>query len=201
MENTTWLLFLAVSVAAVLTPGPAMLAIFGHALARGGRATLPVALGNACGAVLLIALSVAGLSAVLGTVPHGLDALKWTGAAYLVLLGVRTFRRNALATVAPAGSGFIRGMLIALSNPKALLFFGAVLPQFVELKRPVLPQFAILALTFAVLELAATTAVTFAAQGLSPILQKAPVVRSIHRVGGAVLIVAAAILALAPVKP
>jgi threonine/homoserine/homoserine lactone efflux protein len=201
MENTTWLLFLAFSVAAVLTPGPAMLAIFGHALVRGGRATLPVVLGNAAGAVLLIALSVAGLSAVLATVPHGLIVLKWTGAGYLVLLGIAALRRTAPTTVTAARGGFIRGVLIALSNPKALLFFAAVLPQFVDPQRPVLPQFAILASTFAALELVTTTAVTFAAQGLSPILQKARVVRSIHRVGGVVLIGAAAILALAPAKP
>ena len=201
MQQTTWMLFLAVSVAAVLTPGPAMLAILGHALARGSRATLPVVLGNAGGVVLLIALSVAGLSALLGAVPHGLEVLKWAGAAYLVWLGLRSFRRQATHALASARGGFLRGVLIALSNPKALLFFGAVLPQFVQPARPLLPQFAILAATFAALELTSTTAVTFAAQGLAPILRKAPVVLGINRAGGAILIAAAAIVALAPMKP
>src|SRR5215510_7648988 len=151
MAYATFMLFLIVSLAAVLTPGPAMLAILGHALARGCRATFPVVLGNVCGAVLLIGLSVAGLSALLAALPHGLEMLKWAGAAYLVWLGARTFRSDVPTESAGLQGGFWRGVLIALSNPKALLFFAAVLPQFVEPARPVLPQLAVLASTFAAL--------------------------------------------------
>ncbi len=200
MQHSTWMLFLALSIAAVLTPGPAMLAILGHALASGSRPTLPVVLGNACGAVLLIGLSVAGLSAILLALPHGLQVLKWAGAAYLLWLGIRAFRSETPSQSTPLRGGFRRGLLIAISNPKALLFFGALLPQFVDPARPVLQQFAILAATFATLELTVTTAVTFAAQGLGPILRKTPVVRRIHRAGGAILIAAAAIVALGPVQ-
>jgi threonine/homoserine/homoserine lactone efflux protein len=201
MQHATWMLFLALSVAAVLTPGPAMLAILGHALARGSRATMPVVLGNVCGAVILIAASVAGLSALLAALPHGLEALKWVGAAYLLVLGVRTLLRDAPRAITSRRGGFSRGVLIAVSNPKGLLFFGAVLPQFVEPTRPMPPQLAILAATFAALELAATTAVTFAAQGLAPILQKAPMLRGLHRAGGAILVGAAVLVALARLQP
>jgi threonine/homoserine/homoserine lactone efflux protein len=85
------------------------------------------------------------------------------------------------------------------SNPKALLFFGAVLPQFVDPGRPLLPQFALIAVTFATLELAATSTVTLGAQALAPLLRRAPVLRGITRAGGLVLIGAAAVVALAPV--
>jgi homoserine/homoserine lactone efflux protein len=204
MAHGTWLLFLAVSLAAVATPGPAMLAILGHALARGARATIPVVLGNVLGAVLLIAASVAGLSALLAAVPHGLEVLKWAGCAYLLWLGLAAFRgenaHDATGRSAVRNGGLARGILIAFSNPKALLFFGAVLPQFVDAARPALPQFAAMATTFAVLELAATATVTFAAQALAPLLTRAPVARRIRRTGGAILIAAAALVALAPVR-
>lgn len=202
MAHGTWLLFLVVSLAAVATPGPAMLAILGHALARGARATIPVVLGNALGAVFLIAASVAGLSALLAAVPHGLAVLKWAGCAYLLSLGLAAFRtvadHDATARAATSRGGLVRGVLIAFSNPKALLFFGAVLPQFVDVARPALPQFGAMATTFALLELAATTTVTLAAQALAPLLRRAPVARGIRRTGGAILIAAAALVALAP---
>src|SRR2546422_5584263 len=88
MAQRTWFLFLLVSLGAVLTPGPAMLAILGHALARGAQATLPVVLGNVVGAIVLIAASIAGLSALLSAVSHALQALKWLGARHLLWLRV-----------------------------------------------------------------------------------------------------------------
>jgi len=203
MAQRTWFLFLLVSLGAVLTPGPAMLAILGHALARGARATLPVVLGNVGGAIVLIAASIAGLSALLSAVPHALEALKWLGAGYLLWLGIRAIRAGGEHAVEPdrvlSGRGVVRGVLIAFSNPKALLFFGAILPQFIDPGRPALPQFAAMAATFALLELAATGAVTFAAQSLAPVLRQRAVARRIHRAGGAILIGAAALVALAPV--
>lgn len=209
MTYDTWILFLVLSLAAVLTPGPAMLAIFGHALSRGSRSTLPVVFGNAFGAVLLIGASVAGLSVILASVPHGMTVLKWAGAAYLLWLGIQAWRgaeKAAGSVEAPThkgsdGGAFGRGVLIALSNPKALLFFGAVLPQFVDQARPTLPQFGVMATTFAGLELAATTSVTFGAQALAPLLRRASVMRNVHRAGGAVMMTAAFLLALAPMHP
>src|SRR5207245_46198 len=103
MAQRTWLLFLLVSLGAVLTPGPAMLAILGHALARGARATLPVVLGNVFGAILLIAASIAGLSALLSTVPHALEALKWVGAGYLLWRRCCSGGRSPGGSTPPAG--------------------------------------------------------------------------------------------------
>ena len=92
MDFATWLVFLAVVLAAVLTPGPAMLAILGHALERGARATMPVVLGNVAGLIVLIGVSVAGVSALLAALPGALDVLRWGGAAYLLWLGVTALR-------------------------------------------------------------------------------------------------------------
>jgi threonine/homoserine/homoserine lactone efflux protein len=201
----TWTLFLAVAAAAVLSPGPAMLAILGQALQRGAMAALPVVLGNVVGAVLLMAASVLGLAALLAAVPHGLSALRWAGAGYLAWLGVRALRTPDGASVtadsAPAklSAGVRRGVLIALSNPKAILFFGAVLPQFVDPGRPAAPQFALLAATFAGMELVVTSGVVLGAQVLAPALRRPAAARRVNQAGGAVMLAAAALLAFEPV--
>jgi threonine/homoserine/homoserine lactone efflux protein len=206
MAHDSWMLFFAVSLAAVLTPGPAMLAILAHALGYGSRATIPVVLGNALGAVLLIGASVAGVSAVLAAIPYGLTFLRVCGAAYLFWLGARAWlakpTSDAETTWPRTGTGarsFGRGVMIALSNPKALLFFGAVLPPFVDAARPWFPQFGIMALTFALLELAVTASVALLAHAMAPILRRPSLDRAIKRVGGSVMIAAAALVLFAPV--
>jgi len=197
MSFHAWTLFLAVALTATLSPGPTMLAILGHALARGGAETMPVVIGNAAGAVLMMAASVFGLAAVIAAIPHGLATLKWAGALYLLWLGLRAWRaaaprsRAALASMPRRRSGFIRGLLIALGNPKAILLFGAVLPQFVDDGRPLVPQFAVLVVTFVGLELLVTTAVAFGAGRLEPMLRGADGRRIADRIGGSVLILAA----------
>ncbi len=210
MDHATWILFVFVSLAAVLTPGPAMLAILGHALAKGARPTVPVVIGNASGAIVLMGASIAGLAAVLAALPHGFEVLKWAGVLYLLWLGLGAWKKAAPAAIpAPiakadflrADSGaFVRGLLIAASNPKALLFYGAVLPQFVDPTRPALMQFAIMAATFALLELSATGIVTMAADKLAPVLRRYQVRRGLDRLGGGVMIAAALLLALSPSK-
>lgn len=199
MALSTWLLFSAVVLAAVLTPGPAMLAIIAHALQRGARATMPVVLGNVAGVIVLIGVSIAGVAALVTAVPGALDALRWGGAAYLLWLGVRGLRGDAAGNAVGRGSGFVRGVLISFSNPKALLFFGAVLPQFVDPRRSALPQFGMMAGTNALLELLATSAAAFAAQALALRLITPTGARRVKRAGAAILIGAAALVALVPV--
>lgn len=205
MTAETWTLFLAVAAAAVLSPGPAMLTILGQALQRGSMATLPVVAGNAVGVVLLMAASMLGLSALLAAVPHGYSVLRWAGAAYLAWLGFKSLRTPragaggiaASAGPAPRAAGVGRGVLIALSNPKAVLFFGAVLPQFVDPGRPVAAQFVLLAATFAGLELL----VTGVRLARAPWLRRCaalPRARRVSVAGGAVMLAAAVLLVLAP---
>ncbi len=201
MTAEAFAVFLAVAAAAVFSPGPAMLAILGLALRRGFAATMPVVLGNVAGAVMMMAASVLGLAALLAAIPQGLTALRWIGAAYLAWLGLQSIRAAGPGHEAATGPerGFLRGLLIALSNPKAILFFGAVLPQFVDPARPALPQFAVMTATFGSLELVVTAAVAAAAQGLAPLLRRPAVARAIGWIGGAVMLAAAVLVVALPV--
>jgi homoserine/homoserine lactone efflux protein len=193
----TWTLFFSVSLAAVLTPGPTMLAVFGHALAHGGKQSLPLVAGNALGALVWVAASVTGISAVLTLLPHALGVVTWLGTAYLFWLGARalTLEREEQRLVLPR-SGVGRGLALAFSNPKALLFFTAVLPQFVDPSRPALGQFMVLGGTFGGLELAVTSGVALGAAGLRPFFTQPHAMRWVRRLGGLVMLLAALLLAV-----
>lgn len=170
MDLAPWLGFLGLSILAVLTPGPTLLAVVGHAAGSGFRRTVPVVLGNALGIASVIAVSIAGLGGALLRAPAVLAALQLAGAAYLGWHGVRTWWNRAATP--PAASGgtragpLSRGFLLVWSNPKALIFFGAVLPQFLRPDRSLGLQFFELAATFLALELAVTSLAAAAADRL-----------------------------------
>jgi threonine/homoserine/homoserine lactone efflux protein len=203
MDLSSWLGFLALSTVAVLTPGPTMLAILGHAGGSGFRRTLPVVVGNALGIAVVIGVSIAGLAGTLLRVPGVLMVLQLAGAAYLAWHGVRTWwHRDAPLAVAEeraAAGPLWRGFLLVWSNPKALLFFGAVLPQFLRRDRSLGLQFLEVAATFLTLELA-VTAFAAAAAGR---LVRAGTGRALARLrgtGGLLLAGTAVFLALTAIR-
>jgi threonine/homoserine/homoserine lactone efflux protein len=140
MALHTWLLYLAAAIGLSLTPGPNSLLVLTHGALHGHRRTLFTVAGGATGFTLLIGLSMLGIGALLQASASALTLLKWLGGAYLVWLGVQLWRAPAITLVADAGAPhaagsalFRQGLLTAISNPKALLFYGAFLPQFIDL--------------------------------------------------------------------
>lgn len=147
MTLSTWLLFLSVSLAAAFSPGPGVLMAISTATTQGARRAFYSSAGNALGVFIVATTAVAGLGLVLKTSAIAFGALKLAGAAYLVYLGIKTWRQaSRLAAPAEAAaqdgeptlqlveasrfSTFRSGLLVAVSNPKAILFFTAVFPQF-----------------------------------------------------------------------
>lgn len=132
--------FLVASVVLVVIPGPMVLFVVSRALASGRRAVLLSVAGNATGSVVLVALVAFGLGGLVARSLLVFTVVKLTGAVYLVYLGVRTFRERgelaeALRAAVPAGrrrSVYRQGVVVGLTNPKALVFFAALLPQFVN---------------------------------------------------------------------
>ena len=144
---------------AVLTPGPTLLAVVGHAAGSGFRRTVPVVLGNALGIAAVIAVSIAGLGGALFRAPT-LRSRRARRGLYLAVHGdlVEPGERRSRRQGRRTGAGpFGRGLLLVWSNPKALIFFGAVLPQFLRPGGSVPLQLGQLAATFITLELAVTT--------------------------------------------
>lgn len=136
IEPTTWLAYLAATTILVLVPGPMVTVIIGNSLRLGAQAGLRNVLGGQIVLAVIVAVLTLGLSAVISLMGGLFDILRVLGAAYLVWLGIRLWRSNgslAAADVAAPRTGFIgQGMLVMASNPKALLFLGAFIPQFID---------------------------------------------------------------------
>ncbi|TLX62816.1 LysE family translocator [Stutzerimonas nosocomialis] len=159
MAPHTWLLYLVAVTGLALTPGPNGLLALTHGALYGRRRTLWTIGGGVLGFVLLMALSMFGIGALLQASAQALTLLKLIGGLYLIWLGIQLWRTPAmrlgtLERSAPkaAGSLFRQGLFSALSNPKVILFFGAFLPQFLDPQAPLLPQFLVMAATFAAVE-------------------------------------------------
>jgi len=153
-------LFAVTELVLCLTPGPAVLTILSQALRHGPVRALWSILGVIAGNTLYFILSATSLGALLLASYALFFAIRWVGAAYLLWLGVRTFfdRTSSLAVdTAPAMRGsafglFSHAFVVQVANPKALLFFTALLPQFVDPGLAVAPQMAVLALISVVIE-------------------------------------------------
>ncbi|MES2259622.1 MAG: LysE family translocator [Pseudomonadota bacterium] len=141
MPLSSWSAFLFISLAATFSPGPGVLLAISTCLTLGPRRTLYSSAGNAVGVFGIAAVAVTGIGLLLRTSPTAFALLKVVGAVYLIYLGVRQWRSKkglalpgaaaAQAATATSRSGiFVRGLLVALTNPKAILFFTAVFPQF-----------------------------------------------------------------------
>lgn len=131
---TASLLALALASAILVSiPGPSVALIVATSLAHSTRKGISAVLGTALGNAMQLAIVVAGMAAVLEVAAQALTWIKWVGAAYLIWLGVTTWRtsREQSGKVTAAAAVFWRGAMTAALNPKTLLFNAAFLPQFV----------------------------------------------------------------------
>jgi len=205
MTWQTFWLFVPVTFVVSATPGPNMLLVMSHSARFGFRAAVATMSGCLTSLLLMMSISAAGLGALLQAFPSVFDALRWLGAGYLVYLGIRSWRApvHDPAVTAPrtrerpanSAAQFRQGVLVAASNPKAILFAAAFLPQFIHPDRPKLPQFAILLLTFAVIEVSWYLVYAGSGQRLARYLHRAAVLRSFNRLTGGVFIGFAAFVA------
>ena len=182
MSIELWLLYLVASVGLSLTPGPNGLLALTQGACFGLRRSVGTVLGGAAGFLLLIAASLAGLGALLAASEQAFTVAKWIGAAYLVYLGIKVWRSPAaIVAVGPGAADaggarpsdlFRQGFLVAVSNPKALVFFAAFLPQFIVPGLPYWLQLAVLGGTFVVVEILYELMLAGLAQRIAPWLTR-----------------------------
>ena len=179
MDTHTWLIYFLAATGLSLSPGPNGLLALTHGALHGRRKAMYTITGGALGFVIVIALSMFGIGALLQTSLAWLTVLKWLGGAYLVWLGIQVWRSPPLSLDATGSSEprarwsmFQQGALSAITNPKAILFFAAFLPQFLDPHRSLFLQFIVMASTFAAIEIATEIFIASMANRISPWLRR-----------------------------
>lgn len=209
MSWQTFAVFLATVFFLSMTPGPNMLLAMGLGLRFGVRRAAWGGLGMCAALGLLAAMSALGLGALLAASEPAFQAVKWAGVAYLAWLGVQSWRapvgpaaegRDARAAAEGEGAAprlFLRGFLVAVSNPKGLVFMAAFFPQFIDPATPLGPQLAVLVAALLAIEFGWIMAYAAGGEGLAARLTGPGAARVLNRLTGGLMIGAGALLALA----
>src|SRR5271169_317752 len=157
MSLHVYLAFVAACIALALLPGPIVTLVIANGLRHGTRAALINIAGAQAGLAIVIGIVAIGLTSLMATMGYWFDWVRFAGAAYLIWLGIRLIRApvEAVKTDAPPppprGGFFLQGFLVLLSNPKVLVFFGAFIPQFMDMSRDHVSQVTLLGVTFMVI--------------------------------------------------
>jgi homoserine/homoserine lactone efflux protein len=157
-----WLLFVITEAVLSMTPGPAVLYVLSQSLCRGSRNSLWASAGILAANAMYFVLSATSLGALIVASYRLFFLIKWLGAAYLVYLGLRSFFGQSSFTPLPesavhakAGARILGdGFLLQAANPKALLFFTAILPQFLDPRYAIAPQILVLGISSILVEFA-----------------------------------------------
>ena len=166
MSLQVYLAFVAACIALALLPGPMVTLVIANGLRHGTRAALINIAGVQAGLTIVIGIVAVGLTTMMATMGYWFDWVRFAGAAYLVWLGIKLVRFPVEGVNAdeppppPRGGFFLQGFLVLLSNPKVLVFFGAFIPQFMDMNQDHLSQVALLGVTFMIT--AAMTDATYA---------------------------------------
>ena len=201
MTLEAWLLFCVIETLLCLKPGPCVLAVCSLAINRGHRDGIKATGGVIVANAFYFAVAASGLVAIHTLSIEVFTVIKWGGAIYLFWLGAqaifRSFRSGDAAETsedAPSGSAFLRGLVVQGSNTTLLVYFGAILPQFVNPEAAVAEQVAILAISSFVIEFAVLAGYSRLSSEVAR--RSAPKFRLyLDRIGGALLIAAATGLA------
>jgi len=204
MTIHTLIAFLLVSAVATATPGPAILYVLSAGLSKGIRGYGPGVIGILCADAVYFLLSIAGLSTFLLASYTLFQAVKWAGALYLVWLGCRLLRAafsgvegpTVDSPLAPTRSRWLSGgFTVHAANPKALLYFGSIVPQFLHPGEPLAPQIALLAFVHFATAMSVMLAYGMFAARIRVYARRPWFTRTLYGASGTLLIAAGASLA------
>jgi len=196
MPFSTWLLFCGVALLATLSPGPGVLLALTNSMAVGPRHAMFSSLGNAAGLVIVSGAATAGMGTLLAVSASAFLMVKIVGAGYLVYLGIKQWRSAPLRLDASTSANqpttpsrlFLQGLSVALTNPKAILFFTALFPQFLVPGEPLLLQTVLLTATFTALALLSHAVYVGLFRTLRRFLTEARHLRLFNRISGGLFV-------------
>jgi threonine/homoserine/homoserine lactone efflux protein len=157
MSLQLYFAFVAACIALALLPGPVVTLMIANGLRYGTPAALTNILGVQAGLAIVIGIVAIGLTSLMATMGYWFDWVRFAGAAYLVWLGIKLLRSPVEGVSVdtppppPRGGFFLQGFVVLLSNPKVMVFFGAFIPQFVDMSKDHVSQVALLGVTFMVI--------------------------------------------------
>ena len=147
MDLHPYLVFLLTTVLIIIVPGPTVTLVIANSLRHGTSAGFRSVLGNLAGLALMLGVVIAGLASLIEAMGWWFEWVRLAGAAYLIWLGIRLLRSSGApdeAVAAPRHGFFLQGLLVGISNPKTLAFFGALFPQFLDPSRDYLMQILVM---------------------------------------------------------
>jgi homoserine/homoserine lactone efflux protein len=158
LNTDLFIAFCLATTALVLLPGPVVTLVIANAVAHGRRTGLATVAGASTGNALLVAAGALGLSTLLALLADIFEYVRWVGVAYLIYLGLRQWREVVRASTTPGAIAIPRGrsvfgqaFVVAITNPKTILFYAAFFPQFVDRDLAIAPQLVAMSVAFVVI--------------------------------------------------
>jgi homoserine/homoserine lactone efflux protein len=193
-------IFFTITLVLSASPGPVMLSCMIDAGRYGIGKSFFTMLGASAGNLILMSLSALGLGLLVKEAETVFHTIKWIGAAYLVYLGVRLLRAGPLeadlqARQVQSHHLFGKAFVVAVTNPKGLVYFGALFPQFVDISRSMLPQLALLTVIFLSMDLVWMTIYAIGGHSIMRWLKSPAHQRWFNWISSGVLILAGGLLA------
>lgn len=191
-----YFLFFVICVAATFSPGPAVMLAIKNAASFGIHRALYGIAGNLAAMITMASLSAAGLGALIATSESAFMLIKTVGGIYLVYLGIKTWcthssfmhnQTRILGTV-KRRKLFFEAYLVGATNPKAIAFYSALFPQFIDVSHPVFGQFLLLTFIFAALSFSALFSYALLANRLKALLTRNKVKQVFNKLTGGVFI-------------
>lgn len=159
MSVDSWLLYIGTILLFMSSPGPSHLLMISVSMSNGFERSLATAAGDLCANAIQILLAGFGLAAAMMSTRYGFSIIKWLGVAYLVWIGMRTIiasfnpqETHRAQPKASLRSLWLRGFITSAANPKAVVFFAALFPQFINAQAPISLQIFILGATYIVVD-------------------------------------------------
>jgi len=204
MELSTWLTFFAASWAISISPGPGAVASMSAGLNHGFKRGYVTIFGLVLGIWTQLLIVGVGLGALVAASSTAFTVVKWLGVAYLVWLGIAQWRAPARPMVAVSDSGVVvsqrsmilRAWMINVVNPKGTVFLLAVVPQFMNLSQPLLPQYLTIGATLAFTDMVVMAGYTALAAKVLGALKEPSHIRAMNRTFGSLFVLAGSLLAL-----
>jgi homoserine/homoserine lactone efflux protein len=202
MDLGTWLTYLLATIILSVTPGPGVFSSISSGLHHGVRRGIWNAVGMQAASLVCIVVVSLGLGAILVASETLFTVVKWLGVAYLIYLGIVTWRAPARGfeedkndTSHAPRDIFMRGFLVNITNPKGIIFFAAIFPQFIDVARPLALQYVILGATTIVIDLVTMTGYIALAAKVFRAMRDPQQLRWVNRSLGGVFVAAGVALA------